>query len=92
VADGRAAGGITTVALESTGVYGIPLFELVERRGFEVLWVAPPPVQKIQGRPKSAGHDGQGRPRLHTFGRRAGAFRPPDHVCVRRSYLRPRAM
>ena len=80
------------MALESTGVYWIPLFELLERRGFEVLLVDPQQVQKIKGRPTSAVHDGQWRQRLHTFGLLAGAFRPPDHVCVLRSSLRQRAM
>jgi transposase len=80
------------VALESTGVYGIPLFELLETRGSEVLLVDPQQVQKIKGRPKSDVPDCQWRQRLHTFGLLAGAFRPPDQVCVRRSYLRQRAM
>jgi transposase len=92
VADGLAACGITTVALESTGVYWSPRFELFECRGFAVLLVDPPQVQKIQGRPKSAVHDGQWLRRLQTFGLLAGAFRPPDQVCVLRSSLRQRAM
>jgi transposase len=92
LADWLAACGITTVALESTGVYGIPLFELLETRGFEVLLVDPQQVQKIKGRPKSDVHDCQWLQRLHTFGLLAGAFRPPDQVCVLRSYLRQRAM
>jgi transposase len=92
LADWLAACGITTVALESTGVYWIPLFELLERRGFEVLLVDPQQVQKIKGRPKSDVHDCQWLQRLHTFGLLAGACRPPDQVCVLRSYLRQRAM
>lgn len=54
--------------------------------------VDPQPVPKSKGRPKSAGHDCQWRQRLHTFGLLAGAFRPPDQVCVLRSDLRQRAM
>jgi transposase len=87
-----AACGVTTVALESTGVSWIALLELLETRGFEVLLVDPQQVQKIKGRPQSAVHDCQWRPRLHPVGLRAGAFRPPDQVCVLRSYLRQRAM
>src|SRR6266545_4425035 len=83
---------ITTVALESTGVYWIPLFELLEARGFEVLLVDPQQVQKIKGRPKSDVQDCQWIQRLHTFGLLARAFRPTDQVCVLRSYLRQRAM
>jgi transposase len=79
------------VALESPGVYWIPLFELLERRGFEVRLVDPPPVQKSKGRPKTDVHDCQWRQRRHTFGVLAGACRPPDPVCVLRSDLRPRA-
>jgi transposase len=92
LADWLTVCGITTVALESTGVYWIPLFELLESRGFEVLLVDPQQVQKIKGRPKSAVHDCQWRPRLQTFGLLASAFRPTDQVCGLRSYLRPRAM
>lgn len=54
--------------------------------------VDPPQVQKIKGRLKSAVHDCQWLQRLQTFGLLAGAFRPPDQVCVLRSDLRQRAM
>ena len=84
--------GITTVALESTGVYWIPLFALLETRGFAVLLVDPQQVQKIRGRPKRDVYDCQWRQRRHTFGLLASAFRPADHVCVLRSSLRQRAM
>jgi transposase len=87
LADWLATCGITTVALESTGVYWLPLFELLETRGFAVLWVDPPQVQKIKGRPKSDVHDCQWRQRLQTFGLLASAFRPTDQVCVLRSDL-----
>jgi transposase len=92
LADWLAACGVTTVALESTGVYWIPLCALLETRGFEVLLVDPPQVQQIQGRPTSDVHDGQWLQRLHPLGLLAGAFRPPDQVCVLRSSLRQRAM
>jgi len=61
VADWLAACWITTIALESTGVDGIPLFALRETRGLEVLVVDPPQVQQIKGRPKSDVHDCQWR-------------------------------
>jgi transposase len=83
---------ITPVALESTGVSWIPLFALLEARGFEVLLVEPQQVQKSKGRPTSDVHDCPWSQRLHTFGLLAGTFRPADHVCVRRSDLRQRAM
>jgi transposase len=78
--------------LNRPGSIGSPLFELLETRGFEVLLVDPQQVQNIKGRPKSDVHDCQWRQRLHTFGLLAGAFRPPEQVCVLRSYLRQRAM
>lgn len=92
LADWLAGCGVTTVALESTGVYWIPRFALLETRGFEVLLVDPQPVHRLKGRPKRDVHDCQWLQRLHTFGLLAGAFRPADQVCVLRSYLRQRAM
>jgi transposase len=84
--------GVTTVAMESTGVYWIPLFELLESRGFQVLRVDPRQVQHAPGRPKSDAHDCQWLQRLHTYGLLAGAFRPEDQVGVLRGYLRQRQM
>jgi len=83
--------GITTVAMESTGVYWIPLFELLERRGFEVKLVDARHVKNVSGR-KSDVLDCQWIQKLHTYGLLAGAFRPPAEVCVLRSYLRQREM
>jgi transposase len=91
LADWLAACGVTSVALESTGVYWIPLFELLERRGFEVLLVDPRQFHQMAGRPKSDVQDCQWLQRLHTCGLLAGAFRPDDQVVVLRSYLRQRA-
>lgn len=83
--------GVTTVAMESTGVYWIPLFELLERRDFEVKLVDARHVKNVSGR-KSDVLDCQWIQKLHTYGLLAGAFRPPDEVCVLRSYLRQREM
>jgi transposase len=83
--------GVTTVAMESTGVYWIPLFELLERRGFEVKLVDARHVKNVSGR-KSDVLDCQWIQQLHTYGLLSGAFRPPDEVCVLRSYLRQREM
>ncbi len=83
--------GVTTVAMESTGVYWIPLFELLERRGFEVKLVDARHVKNVSGR-KSDVLDCQWIQQLHTYGLLAGAFRPPDELCVLRSYLRQREM
>jgi len=59
--------GITPVALESTGVYWIPLFELLEARGFQVFLVDPSKLPR-NGRPKTDVHDCQWLQRLHTYG------------------------
>src|SRR5918999_1840579 len=59
--------GITTVAMESTGVYWIPLFELLERRGFEVKLVDARHVKNVSGR-KSDILDCQWIQKLHTYG------------------------
>lgn len=83
--------GVTTVAMESTGVYWIPLFELLEREGFEVKLVDARHVKNVSGR-KSDVLDCQWLQQLHTYGLLAGAFRPPDEICVLRSYLRQRQM
>jgi transposase len=84
--------GVTTVAMESTGVYWIALFELLEAQGFTVVLVDAREVQRAPGRPKSDVQDCQWLQRLHTYGLLAAAFRPPEQVCVLRSYLRQRAM
>lgn len=84
--------GITTVAMESTGVYWIPLFELLEARGVQVLLIDPRQAKRAPGRPTTDRLDCQWLQRLHSYGLLAGAFRPADQVCVLRSYLRHRQM
>ncbi len=83
--------GVTTVAMESTGVYWIPLFEVLDRRSFEVKLVDARHVKNVSGR-KSDVLDCQWIQQLHTYGLLAGAFRPPDEICVLRSYLRQKEM
>ena len=77
--------GVTTVAMESTGVYWIPLFELLEARGLQVLLIDPRQAKRAPGRPKTDRLDCKWLQRLHTYGLLAGAFRPEAHVCVLRS-------
>ena len=84
--------GVTTVARESTGVYWIPLFALLEARGLTVVLADAREVQRAPGRPKTDVQDCQWLQRLHTYGLLAAAFRPPEQVCVLRSYLCQRAM
>ena len=82
---------LQTVVMESTGVYWIALFEVLEERGFDVKLVDPHAVRQVPGR-KTDVKDCQWRQALHTYGLRRGAFRPADEVCVLRSDLRQRSM
>jgi transposase len=84
--------GVTTVVMESTGVYWIPLFELLETRGFDVRLVDARQAKQVPGRPKTDYLDCQWLRRLHSYGLLAAAFRPDNDVCVLRSYLRQRQM
>jgi transposase len=84
--------GVKTVAMESTGIYWIPLFELLESRGFEVYLVDPRQSRHAPGRPKSDVLDCQWLQRLHSYGLLTASFRPADQVVVLRSYLRQRQM
>ena len=83
--------GIDTVALESTGVYWIPLFELLSQHGFAVKLVDPRQLKHVPGR-KTDVLDCQWLQPWHTFGLLAAAFRPDAAICVLRGYLRQRAM
>ena len=76
---------IETVAMESTGVYWIALYELLVERGFEVLLVDARQVKNVPGR-KTDVLDCQWLQELHTYGLLRGAFRPADQVCILRSY------
>src|SRR5260370_39241633 len=80
---------IETVVMESTGVYWIPVFQILEQRGFEVKLVNATHVKKLPGR-KSDFSDCQWLQQLHTYGFLNGSFRPKDEVCVLRSFLRLR--
>ena len=83
--------GVTTVAMESTGIYWIPAFEILERHGIEVKLVNARHVKNVPGR-KSDVLDCQWLQQLHTYGLLRGAFRPDAQVCTLRAYVRHRAM
>ena len=91
LADWLDACGVDTVAMESTGVYWIPLYELLESRGFTVLLVNARHVKNVSGR-KSDVLDCQWLQQLMSFGLLHGAFRPAEQVCVLRSLSRQRTM
>ena len=76
---------VTTIALESTGIYWIPLYELLQAEGFEVLLVDPSYSHQLRGRPKTDRRDCQWIYRLHSVGLLAPAFRPDEKTCQLRA-------
>ena len=84
---GSSSCGVKKVAMESTSVYWIPVYEVLERAGFEVLLVPPRMTKQIAGR-KSDVLDCQWIWQLLSYGLLRGAFRPGDAVCPLRSYVR----
>jgi len=75
--------------MESTGVYWLALFQILETRGFEVKLVNAHHVKTLPGR-KSDVLDCQWLQQLHSYGLLSASFRPQDQVCVFRSYIRQR--
>ncbi|MBD2249480.1 IS110 family transposase [Nostoc sp. FACHB-888] len=89
LADWLAECGVKTIAMESTGVYWIALFQILETRGFEVKLVNAHHVKTLPGR-KTDILDCQWLQQLHSYGLLSGSFRPEDQICVLRSYIRHR--
>ncbi len=81
--------GVKTVAMESTGVYWIPLFQILEERGFEVYLVNARHVKNVPGR-RTDVSDGQWLQFLHSVGLLRASYRPEQEVCAIRSLLRHR--
>jgi transposase len=92
IADWLQECGVTTVAMESTGVYWIPLYELLESRGFAVWLVEPGQLSRCGARPKTDVLDAQWIQRLHCYGLLQRSFRPPDSIMALRGYHRQRQM
>jgi transposase len=80
---------IKTVAMESTGVYWIPIFEILEDRGFEVVLVNSRHIKNVPGR-KTDVLDCQWIQELHSVGLLRGSFRPAAEIATLRAYLRHR--
>lgn len=80
---------IRSVAMESTGVYWIPLYQILETQGLEVFLVNAHHVKNVPGR-KSDVSDCQWIQYLHSVGLLKASFRPPDEICVLRSLWRHR--
>ena len=75
--------------METTGVYWIPLYQILEARGFQVFLVNAQHVKNVPGR-KSDVSDCQWIQYLHSVGLLKASFRPPDEICVIRSLWRHR--
>lgn len=82
---------VTSVVMESTGVYWIPLYELLESEGFEVKLVNARHVKNVTGR-KTDVVDCQWLQQLHTCGLLSGAFRPQDKILPLRAYTREKQL
>jgi transposase len=89
LADWLKDAGVTTIAMESTGVYWIPVYEILEARGFEVLLVNARDVKNVPGR-KTDVNDAQWLQQLHEHGLLRGSFRPQERVVRLRALLRHR--
>jgi transposase len=89
LADWFARCGIKTIAMESTGVYWIPVFEILQQRGFEVMVVNARDAKHVPGR-KTDVSDAQWLQRLHEYGLLRASFRPQAEIAELRAYLRQR--
>ncbi|MDZ4137711.1 MAG: IS110 family transposase [Erythrobacter sp.] len=89
LADWFEACGVTSVAMESTGVYWIPAFEVLEARGFDVILVNARYAKNVPGRKTDVSDAGWLR-QLHSYGLLRGSFRPEAEIATLRAYLRQR--
>jgi transposase len=89
LADWLLACQVTSVAMEATGVYWIPVYEILEARGLEVLLVNARHVKHVPGR-KTDVTDAEWLRELHSVGLLRGSFRPADRIVALRAYLRHR--
>ena len=89
MADWLKACGVTSIAMESTGVYWIPAFEILEARGFEVVLVNARYAKNVPGRKTDVSDAGWLR-QLHSYGLLRGSFRPNAEIATLRAYMRQR--
>jgi transposase len=89
LADWLVGCGVKTVAMEATGVYWIPIYEILEARGVEVVLVNARHVKNVPGR-KSDVTDCEWLRELHSVGLLRGSFRPAAEMAALRSYIRHR--
>jgi transposase len=91
IADWLASCNIKTVAMEATGIYWLPLYEILESKGFEVYLVNAAHTKNVTGR-KSDVVDCQWVQQLHTYGLLQASFRPPEQICALRALVRQREL
>jgi transposase len=84
LADWLRSCGVKTVAMQSTGVYWIPIYEILEERGFEVYLVNARHTKNLPGR-KSDVQESQWLLKLHTYGLLNNSFQPPSEIRVLRT-------
>ena len=89
LADWLRSCGVKTVAMQSTGVYWIPIYEILEDHGFEVYLVNARHTRNLPGR-KSDVQESQWLLKLHTHGLLNNSFQPPSEIRVLRTYWRQR--
>ena len=89
LADWLQACGIETVAMESTGIYWLPIYEILEARGMAVYLVNARHLKNVPGR-KTDVRDCQWIQRLHSYGLLRGSFRPEAEICALRALVRQR--
>jgi len=90
LADWLAQCGVTTVAMEATGVYWIPLYEILEQRGIRPCLVNARHMKNVPGR-RTDWHECQWLQFLHSVGLLRAAFRPEEDICAVRTLLRHRS-
>jgi hypothetical protein len=83
---------VRSVAMESTGVYWIPVLEIMESSGLEVLLVDTRPFSRVQGRDKSDAEDCQWLQTLHSHGLLRAAYRPGQQISELRTIVRQKAV
>lgn len=89
LADWFKSHGVTSIAMESTGVYWIPAYEILEQHGFEVILVNARYAKNVPGR-KTDVSDASWLRQLHSYGLLRGSFRPSAQIATLRAYLRQR--
>lgn len=89
LADWFKSHGVTSIAMESTGVYWIPAYEVLEQHGFDVILVNARYAKNVPGR-KTDVSDASWLRQLHSYGLLRGSFRPTAQIATLRAYLRQR--